>query len=293
MAITSRLALGTVQFGLAYGIANRTGQPVQDDVVRIIRRAGEAGMDTLDTAVAYGNAERSLGEVGVHGWRIVTKLPPLPEGASAATWVASQIGESLARLRVERVYGLMLHQPAALFGSQGAALFRAMSEARRNGLVEKIGISAYGPEEIRAVAERFRIDIVQAPFNVIDRRIHDSGCLAWMQQHGIEFHARSIFLQGLLLMPAHQRPPRFSRWANLWRAWHEWLSDNRVTALSACLGFATSNAGVARAVIGVDSPAHLEEIIGSAAGAPSKPVVPDDMVSEDTLLINPSKWSEQ
>lgn len=291
--LASRLALGTVQFGLEYGIANRTGQVAGDDIRRIIRRAREAGIETLDTAVAYGSAELCLGEVGVDGWRIVTKLPPLPQGTSSAMWVRSQIGESLARLKVERLYGLMLHQPAALFGAQGAALYRAMEEAKRDGLVDKIGISAYGPEEIQSVAELFPLDIVQAPFNVIDQRVHKSGCLAWMHQQGIEFHARSVFLQGLLLMAPDQRPPRFSRWDGLWQAWHGWLAGNRLTPLSACLGFAIADARVSRVVVGVDSLAQLDGIVESVRGAPTMPVLPAELTSEDPLLINPSNWSEQ
>ncbi len=292
MAHATRLALGTVQFGLNYGVANESGQVAASEVARSIAQARKAGLDTLDTAIAYGDAERRLGEAGVAGWKVVTKLPPMPETTSAVSWVRSQVNESMARLKVSSLYGLMLHQPSALFSTQGRALFDALNELKRDGRVKKIGISAYGPDEIHEVISRFPIDIAQAPFNVIDRRMLDSGCLAVLDQHGIEFHARSIFLQGLLLMDAVDRPPQFARWADLWAAWHAWLSENQLTPLTACLGFVTSDPRVSRMVIGVDSLAQLSQVI-QAVDSPMKTYLSGELASTDPELINPSNWSKQ
>lgn len=292
MTNASRLALGTVQFGLNYGVANRSGQVPADEVARIIARAGEAGLDALDTAMAYGDAERRLGEVGIASWQVVTKLPPMPESVSAVSWVQSQVNESMARLNVTSLYGLMLHQPAALFSKQGSALFGAMNDLKREGGVKKIGISAYGPEEIEVVTSRFPIDIVQAPLNIIDRRMQDSGCLAALNRRGIEFHARSIFLQGLLLMDAAVRPSGFARWAGLWASWDAWLSENQLAPLTASLGFVASDPRVSRMVIGVDSLAQLNQIIQSVDG-PMKINFPAQLASTDLELINPSNWSKQ
>lgn len=102
-----RLALGTVQFGLAYGVANRVGQPSEDSAAAIVAAARRAGIDTLDTAIAYGDSERRLGEIGVDGWRVVTKLPPMPAGTSdVGEWVRRSVDGSLARLGVTRAMGL-------------------------------------------------------------------------------------------------------------------------------------------------------------------------------------------
>ncbi len=292
MAHASRLALGTVQFGLNYGIANRSGQVPADEVTRIIARASAAGLDTLDTAIVYGDAERQLGEVGVAGWKVVTKLPPMPESSSVAAWVRSQVNESIARLRVSSLYGLMLHQPSVLLSTQGEALFDAINELKRDGRVEKIGISAYGPEEIEAVTTRFPLDVVQAPLSVIDRRMQESGCLAFLARQGIEFHARSIFLQGLLLMDAADRPPGFARWGDLWATWHTWLSEYQLTPLTASLGYVASDPRVSRMVVGVDSLAQLNQIIEAADG-PMKTDLPAELASADPELINPSNWSKQ
>lgn len=290
MRNVSRIAIGTVQFGLNYGVANHSGQVPADEVARIIARANEVGLDTLDTAIAYGDAESRLGKVGVAGWKVVTKLPPMPESASVLSWVQSQVNESLARLNVSSLYGLMLHQPAALFSAHGAALFDAMNGLKRDGRVEKIGISAYGPEEIEVVTSRFPIDIVQAPFNVIDRRMHDSGCLAALNRQGIEFHARSIFLQGLLLMEGGARPVKFSRWAGIWGRWESWLTENQLSALEACIAFVANNSSVNKIVVGVDSFFQLDEII-RAANRPLRVAFPAELSISEVNLVNPANWS--
>jgi aryl-alcohol dehydrogenase-like predicted oxidoreductase len=287
----SRLALGTAQFGLKYGIANRSGQVAVSEVARIISRAGEVGLDTLDTAIAYGDAENRLGTVNLAEWKVVTKLPPIPAFASVASWVRTQVSESIARLKVPSLYGLMLHQPRALLSTQGTVLFDVLEELRRAGFVEKIGISAYQPEEIFAVLDRFDIGIVQAPFNVFDRRVQESGCLAVLARQGIEFHARSVFLQGLLLMDTYDRPSQFARWAGLWAQWHSWLSETNTKPLNATLGFVASDARVGRMVVGVDNLVQLNQVI-QAVNSPVTINFPTELASDDPALINPSKWSE-
>jgi aryl-alcohol dehydrogenase-like predicted oxidoreductase len=284
-----RLALGTVQFGLPYGIANRSGKLSSAEGSAIIRRAWASGVDTLDTAIAYGDAERQLGEIGVRQWRVVSKLPQIPEAVDGTTWVRNQIVESMGRMKVRSIYGLLLHQPAALLGPQGNAIYAAMIEAKNAGIVGKIGISAYGPEEIDALTGRFRLDLVQAPLSVIDRRLITSGCLDRMHKAGIEFHARSVFLQGLLLMDQSQRPATFARWSDVWVAWHGWLQDVRLTPLQASLGFVIAQQNIARFVVGVDSCAQLEQIL-SAVGVAEGLTFPDELSSQDPQLIIPSNW---
>src|SRR5271165_4758530 len=97
--VTNRIALGTVQFGQHYGISNRTGQVAQGEAAVIVGHAWDAGIDTLDTAIAYGDSERCLGRVGVAGWRVVSKLPPVPDKCpDLAGWVAASVGGTLRRL---------------------------------------------------------------------------------------------------------------------------------------------------------------------------------------------------
>jgi aryl-alcohol dehydrogenase-like predicted oxidoreductase len=288
--VSTRLGLGTAQFGLRYGVANLSGQVSHSEAAAILEYAAKAGLAMLDTAIAYGDSEMRLGRLGITHWQVVSKLPALPPDCrDVGAWVRSAVDGSLARLAIPRLHGLLLHEPQELLAGHGDALWAALLELRERGKVAKIGISVYGPEDLQPLWGRFAPDIVQAPFNVIDRRIAASGWLRRLHEAGTEVHARSVFLQGLLLMAPARRPPGFARWQGLWDQWQGWLAQQRLTPLQACLRFALSRAEVDRVVVGVDSLAQLREVISAAAGEPLVP--PENLASNDPDLINPSRWS--
>jgi aryl-alcohol dehydrogenase-like predicted oxidoreductase len=284
----NRLALGTVQFGLAYGVANQSGQISHEEGARILAASRAAGIDTLDTAIGYGESERVLGELGAAGWRVVSKLPAAPAEDDVDEWVERSVAESLRRLRVDRLAGLLLHRPDQLNGPGGPRLFAALQRLKARGVVEKIGVSIYDPNELAAWWPRLEIDLVQAPFNVIDRRLVTSGWLEKLKDGGVEVHTRSAFLQGLLLMQRDRRPAWFDRWEPLLNRWDAWLVSSKRTALQASLGFALNTPGIDRVVVGVDSARQLKEILEvqntNSAG------VPDEIQSDDPDLVNPARW---
>jgi aryl-alcohol dehydrogenase-like predicted oxidoreductase len=290
--MSGRLGLGTVQFGLPYGVANVDGQVSRDEATAILEYAWEAGVDTLDTAIAYGDSEERLGKIGVAGWQIVSKLPAVQHGcADIAGWVEKSIYGSLRRLRVSKLKGLLLHQPHELLEPNGPALYQAMVGLKQAGLVEKIGVSIYGPSELNALWSRFEFDLVQAPFNVIDRRLASSGWLERLHQAGTEVHVRSVFLQGLLVMNGAQRSTKFNRWQSRWDVWRRWLADRALTPVQACLGFTLSYPEVSRVLVGVERVAQLDEILTAIRAGAEMTMPPDSLVSEDLDLINPSRWN--
>ncbi len=287
MSGAERLALGTVQLGQTYGIANRSGQVGFEEAATIVARAREAGLDTLDTAATYGDSEQRLGEIGVEGWRVVSKLPGLPEETTdVGTWVDSSVTGSLSRLRIPALHGLLLHRPADLQGPHGEELQAALVAQRDRGRAAKIGVSVYGPDDLAAVWSRFQPDLVQVPFNVIDRRLVTSGWLERLGAAGVEIHARSAFLQGLLLM--NRRPAFFERWQPLWEQWRGWLDSAGLDAVRACIGFALSQPGIDRVVVGVDGVGQLDDILANVDVPVAAP--PQDLMSEDPDLIDPARW---
>lgn len=284
-----RLALGTVQFGQNYGIANQGGQVPLDEAKAIIKLSRENGMNTLDTATAYGDSEQRLGAIGVEDWQVVSKLPAIPERCSdICQWVADTVGESLQRLQIKRLYGLLLHRPQQLLESRGDQLYSALLQLKKHGVVTKIGISIYDPTELDAVSSRYHIDLVQAPFNVIDRRLIDSGWFLQLADQDVELHVRSVFLQGLLLMPRNSRPKMFDRWAPLWSRWDRWLDESGITPLQACLGYVLSFQEINKVVLGVESIRQLREILEAAVGP--APIVPSGIAVSDVGLVNPANW---
>ena len=286
----SRLALGTVQFGLPYGVANKSGQVSRAEAKTMLEMTSERGISTLDTAIAYGESEQCLGEVGIENFKVVTKLPALPkESLDVAEWVKQQVDESLSRLGVSNVYGLLLHRSEELLGSNGQELYKALNLLKERGLVKKIGVSIYAPNELELLKTDFNFDLVQAPFNIIDRRLLISGWLQRLKDDGVEIHTRSAFLQGLLLMKQVDMPKKFLPWSDLLNCWQSWLDDNNVSALQASLAFPLSFPEVDRVVVGADSSIQLLEII-NASNSVLNTELPNLLCSDENL-INPANWS--
>lgn len=290
VANLNRLALGTVQFGLNYGIANQQGQVGLKEARSILEQAGAAGLDTLDTAIAYGNSEQRLGEIGVSQWKVVSKLPPIPdECVDVAPWVNATVTAALQRLGIQQLRGLLLHRPGQLYGAQGDMLYSALNRLKGEGVVQKIGISIYHPTELTELTKNFSFDIVQVPFNIIDHRLIDSGWLSRLSQQGTEVHVRSVFLQGLLLMKPADRLKKFARWQPLWTQWEQWLADVELTPLQACLRFALAQPQIGRVIVGVDSLMQFNEILQAAKG--DFPGIPPGLLEcDDPELLNPANW---
>lgn len=287
----NRLALGTVQFGLPYGIANDAGQVSSLEVKAMLQFAAAHGIDTLDTAIAYGESETRLGEFGMQGFKVVTKLPAVPEDCvDISNWMEEQIATSLSRLGVTSVHGLLLHRAEQLIGSKGKAIYNKLQDFKNSGRVEKIGVSIYDPRQLDTITQLFRVDLVQAPFNLVDRRLLTSGWLARLKAEGVEIHIRSVFLQGLLLMPQVSIPTQFAPWNDLLHKWHQWLADHDVTAVAACLAHPLSFPEITRVVVGADSVGQIAQIINATNNLPQ--VELPELRCEEARLINPASWSK-
>lgn len=287
-----KLALGTAQFGMPYGIANKNGQVSLEEVRRILAFAIDAGIDTLDTAIAYGQSESCLGAIGCQNFRVITKLPALPRDISNLNdWVNNQISESLSKLNLDSVYGLLIHRSSDILNASGTVIVDILQKLKLAGIVQKIGVSIYHPDELQAVLEKCSLDIVQAPFNVFDRRLVTSGWLERLHDLNIEVHVRSVFLQGLLLMPRGKVPEKFKQWSDIFDSWHAWLRENGADAITACLDFVASYPMIDRVIVGVESLSQLQSLVGALEKLPLSSL--PNISCADEKLINPSTWNIQ
>jgi len=289
---SSKLALGTVQFGLPYGIANTKGQVPQEKAAAILAAALAAGVDTLDTAIAYGDSEQVLGSIGVSNFNIVSKLSELPANCKNVNgWVEQELHASLERLKVGSLNALLLHRPAQLLDEHGEHLYQALLQAKNQNLVKRIGVSIYSPDELKSLTSRYQLDLIQAPFNILDNRLYTSGWLDKLRSVGTSVHVRSVFMQGLLVMPRAQRPAKFNRWYALWKLWEQWLNDNKLTPQQACLGYVLANKEFEKVVVGVDSLQQFNEVLAAANNHLTLPELPFELTCSDTDLLNPSLWN--
>jgi aryl-alcohol dehydrogenase-like predicted oxidoreductase len=290
------LALGTVQLGLNYGIANNEGKTSTDEAARILELAENIGIRFIDTAAMYGDSETVIGEHCPTGstFHHVTKTLAL-HGENVTSenlaFVRQGFESSLLNLRQQSVYGLLVHHCRDLLAPNGKLLFDLLQELKASGKVEKVGVSAYNDEELQAVIDRYPIDIVQIPLSVFDQRLKQSGTLSKLKDRGIKIHVRSIFLQGLLLLGIDELPAYFLPIRDHISRYHKWLGDKDLTRLEGAMLFAQQQIEIDQIVTGVCDCVQLSEIDNAftrAATLPKFDFSPFAMTSEH--FLNPSKW---
>lgn len=286
-----RLAIGAAQLGMHYGISNQTGKTSLQEAAKIINLAKAHSIDCIDTAIAYGDSESVLGGVGVKEFKVITKIPPVNTLiGSDNSQLSDMVMQSLQKLGLSSLYGLLVHDVSQLNSENGVVLYESMRQLKKLKIVDKIGISAYAPDEISMLIDEYEFDIVQLPFNIFDNRLIASGLLEKLKLKNIEVHVRSVFLQGLLLMEPANVPQKFSRWKKDFECLNAWIKSNYLTRLGACLAYVKSFKEIDRIIVGVESEAQLSEILGSYEIV-SMSDFPKFEIN-DELLINPGKWSE-
>lgn len=295
----SRLALGTVQFGLPYGATNRTGQVPAGEVEAILLAAHEHGVDTLDTAALYGESETVLGralQAQQHlSFRIVTKTAKRLDLTSATLVqdaVRRDLEASLVRLGCARVHAILAHDSAEVLGPFGEARWRALSDARDEGLVERIGLSVYSGEDVDTALARLDPDLIQAPFNALDRRLIAGGQLGRLAASRTALHVRSVFLQGLLLQPAHDIEPRFAALAPHLVALDRLGDAQGVSRLALLMALVLEHESIERLVLGVTSAAEFAEIAAAEkAGLEGLGELEYTLAEPlNEAILNPSQW---
>ena len=284
----NRIVLGGAQLGLPYGILNGGETLNREEVARILDTAVGHGIDSIDTAIAYGQSESVIGETAQNRFNIISKLPPLPsEVSNVSEWVHMQVDASLARLNCKSLDALLLHRPQDLVEQHGAELYAAINSLKIKKIIQRFGISIYAPDELDGIIGKFDIDVVQAPLNVFDRRI--LGVIDQLTARNIEVHVRSVFLQGVLIASPKDRPQRFQPWSEHFSRFDTWVHSTGVSAMACCLAFALQQPGVAKLVIGTTSAESLTEIMNSVPNIHLE--VPADLQSSSEQLIDPRVWS--
>ncbi len=288
-----KVGLGTVQFGMEYGVSNRVGQTSNAEVVKILDVAREYHIDVIDTAALYGTSEDILGRFlpHDHGFKLVTKTIRIDSARISdadADRVESAFTESLKKLRCSAVYGLMLHNADDLLAEGGERLFERLLSLKQNGTVAKIGASVYTDEQIDNITRRFDVDLIQLPLNVLDQRLIAGGQLKALKALGIEIHARSAFLQGLLLMPPENVPDFFAPVRKHLGEYHEFIRGRGISPVRAALGFLAARDEIDSIVCGVNDHRQFLEICQSAAGLPDIDFT--SFAFHDSLILNPANW---
>lgn len=284
--MAAALALGTVQFGLAYGVAGRGERVPAREAQEILARAWDAGIRVLDTAPDYGDIEERLNALaGARDFSIVSKIPPLPEtdAQGVGRFVAASVARSIDRLGA-RLRVLLFHRGEDLLGPAGNAAWEAAVGAAGRDI--EIGSSCYAPDEAIAIRERFDMPIAQLPANAFDQRLAAAAVTKTLAD--VKIHARSMFLQGLLLMPIEQAIARVPRAAPELRRWHDWCRMREMKPIAAAIGLAKGLPLVSHCVVGIDRPAQFEEVLAAWNSAPA--LREPALASDDAEAFDPRRW---
>jgi aryl-alcohol dehydrogenase-like predicted oxidoreductase len=291
----AKLELGGAQFGMDYGVSNTAGRVSDETLADILQAAARAGLTLIDTAPAYGCSEAALGAAlpAAHGFRLVTKVGPIAKpciGTEDIHAAEAALYRSLARLRIDRVYGLLAHRAEDLLAPGGERLYAALLGWKSAGQTTKIGVSVYEAAQIDAILARYAIDMIQIPFSLADQRLLTSGHLLELKRRGIEVHARSVFLQGLLLMNPAALPAFFEPIRSGLTALHATCRSHRLTPLEACLGFVLHQPLIDHVVAGVCDRSQLDALLNATKAKRTLPDSAQYAWSDNPLQLDPSQW---
>ena len=301
----AELVMGSVQLGLSYGAANRTGKPSRSAACRLVAKAAESGITKFDTARAYGDAEERLGEAltARKAARTITKLSPLAELAPDASKqqvreaVDASIESSLRALRRQQIDCLLLHRAQHMTAFDGA-VWERLIERLEDGTVVALGVSVQSTQEALAAIACSDVCHIQLPFNVLDWRWRDAGVIERVRSRShVTIHARSVFLQGILATED----------ANVWpkipgldvRAMIALLRElarefGRESVADLCLAYARGQDWIDGVVVGMETEAQLDENLRLFVRFP---LAPEDCAALEArmprvaeCLLDPAQW---
>ncbi|MBW1650332.1 MAG: aldo/keto reductase [Deltaproteobacteria bacterium] len=280
-----KIILGTVQFGLNYGINNKCGKISEKQADKIFDYAYENDINTLDTANAYGNSETVIGTYfknSKNRFKIITKLieKDNPE---------KQLQNTFLKLGVKKIYGFLIHN-FSLYKKNPDSYEMLLAYKKKKIL--KTGFSLYYPEELNfLIKKNIEFNLIQIPYSIFDRRFEPYFPL--LKEKKVEIHIRSLFLQGLIFINPESAPKLFNKLIPKLKRLRQIAQDNKTSVLSLALNFVTSNKYIDKAVVGIDSLNHLKQIIIAV----NEPVSITDnykqlnqLKEENEKLILPIHW---
>lgn len=285
----SRVFLGTAQFGLDYGVTNKLGKLSKRNISRILDESKDLGVIGLDTSPNYGDSEILLGDLGIKNFQICTKLPSISStNHNLKRTIKNHLETSLKNLKIDFIDYYLLHDEKNLYQENSDEIFEELLQHKKNGLLKKIGVSIYSYSQLMDYPQKEKLDLVQGPYNLADSRFYSSGLCDFLEEKNIEFHARSIFLQGILLADHETLPYYFKRYKKFFSEFKDLEKKLRCNKLELCLNYVLNSKKISASIIGIDSYEHLHEIFEAVN---TKIDLFELNCKPDEGLINPQRWN--
>ncbi|MEC1769912.1 aldo/keto reductase [Schinkia azotoformans] len=287
------LGLGTVQFGIDYGITNQRGKTNFSEVKRILNFAKQKDIKLLDTAAAYGDSEKKLGDVigSDNHFKIVTKITNIFNQKNIEQHIVNQVNQSLHNLQRDHLEVLMIHHAEDLLNVDGPVCYEVLKDLKMKNVISKIGCSIYEPNDIEKLLSKYQLDVIQVPINIFDQRLISGNYLKLLKEQKIEIHARSLFLQGLILMEPKNIPSSLKNIVPYVNNLRLEAEKHQLTPLQLALQFVKSITEIDYVIVGVNNLQQLIEIEQSFKHTSNNDVDFRKFAISDVKLIDPRKWN--
>jgi len=251
------IILGTANFGLNYGIKNKYKKLKIKKIKKILIVLKKKKLNFIETSQDYTNVEKLLGNLNTKQFKIVTKFIFRENN----NFVFDKFLETIKNLKTKNVHTVLFHNSSDLLKKNGEIIYDEMLLLKKKGYIKKIGVSVYKTKELKKILDKYKFDIVQVPINIFNQTFIKKDFLHYLKKKKVEIHARSIFLQGLLLLKDKDIPDKFLKDLKIFQKWNLWLKKNRTTNFDACLNFITNQKCIKKIIVGVDNSKQLNEII--------------------------------
>ena len=282
-----RVVIGGAQLGMSYGIFN-SKKISKKEIIKIEKLIKKYGIKYIDTASSYGVSEKIIGKNKLNKLNIITKIKlPIVHNKDINKFVNKKIKASLKKLKVKKIYGLLVNDYHDLIGARGKIFLSCLKELKKKKLVNCIGLSIYSPSELKKIWKFWKPDLVQTPFNVFDQRIIKSGWINILKKSNVKIFARSCFLQGLLVGDQNslQIPKKHKK---LLISFNKWCEIKKISPLKACLHFVKQFKKIDFVLAGFNDYYQLNEVLHNFNQKKTK--IPKKFLTNNLNLIDPRKW---
>ena len=285
----NKIILGSANFDQIYGIKKNFIK--KSEIKKLFNLALKNKIKTIDTSPLYNKSEKIIGLLNNNRFKIISKIPKPPKNIKRENikkWLKQKVMISLKNLRIKKFECLLLHNANSLLCKNGDEIYKGIRNMKINGFTSKIGVSIYDFNVLDKILKKFKFNLIQAPFNILDQRLVEKGWLKKLKKRKIEVHARSIFLQGILLLKHNQLPKKLIKLSKKLVMWENWLKKNKFSSLQVCLSFVLNQRQLDGIVVGYNNTNQLNQIL-KLKQIKNNFSLPNLNI-KDKKLIDPREW---
>mgnify|MGYP000911202522 FL=1 len=280
--LKKRLIIGTANFTQKYGLS--TTKINHDEIRKILDLAKENSIYKIDTAQAYLKKKNIFKDINKK-FKFSTKIIPDSRWVSLE-FCQKKLEEHFKKLGNNKIETILFHDIKILFKKKGPKIFNNLEILKKKKYFNKIGLSIYDTECLNYIIPKYNLDVVQCPYNILNKEIVYSGWLSKLKDKGVETHIRSIFLQGLLVNQLLHKKKYFKKWKKKISEWYAWLEKNNISPIDYCLNDLLYH-DFDQIIIGINSLINLKEIINFKIINKNKMI---NLDISDTKLTDPRNW---